>query len=158
MNNPKVKPALIAGIVFGALAVVPIVSYVNALCCALYIGGGVLAVYLYLKDIPRPDARPSGDGAVLGVLTGLFGAVAQTVVGTLLRAMGVGEEQVQTARQQLAEAGVELPPLAMDLLGMSGLSVGSVLIGLVGSAILFVIFGAIGGLIGVSIFYKKDGV
>ena len=157
MDNPKVKPALIAGSIFGVLAVVPIVSYVNTLCCALYIGGGVLAVYLWLKDIPRPDAKPSGDGTVLGVLTGLFGAVAQTVVGSILRAMGVGAEQMHAARQQMAEAGIELPPLVMDLMGMSGLSVGSVLIGLIGAAILFAIFGAVGGLIGVAIFYKKDG-
>lgn len=157
MNNPKVKPALIGGGIFGVLAVVPIVSYLNSLCCALYIGGGVLAAYLYLKDIPRPDARPSGDGAVLGVLTGLFGAVAQTVVGSILRAMGVGAEQIQAAQQSLAEAGVELPPIVMDLMGMSGLSVGSVLLGLIGAAILFAVFGAIGGLIGVAIFYKKDG-
>ena len=157
MDNPKVKPALIAGSVFGVLAVVPIVAYLNAVCCALYIGGGVLAVYLWLKDIPRPDAKPSGDGAVLGVLTGLFGAVAQTIVGSILKAVGVGAEEMHAARQQMAEAGIELPPLVMDLMGMSGLSVGSVLIGLIGAAILFAIFGAVGGLIGVAVFYKKDG-
>lgn len=156
MDNPKIKPALIAGIVFGVLATLPYVSAVNMVCCALYIGGGVLAVYLWLKDIPRPEETPYRDGAVVGVLTGLFGAVASTVVGTILRALGVGADDLAAAQQAMAEAGLELPPVVMDLLGMSGLSVGSVVLGLVGGAIIFAIFGAIGRLVGAAIFHKKD--
>ena len=167
MNNPKVRPALIAGSVFGVLAAVPIVSNLNTLCCALYIGGGVLAVYLYLRDIPRPDDKPSGDGAVLGALTGLFGAVVETILGSTLRTVYVDaaqiqatREQVQAGLQELANMGIELPselpPLLMEMIGMDGLSVLSVLFSLVASAILFVIFGTIGALIGVAIFYKKE--
>lgn len=156
MDNPKIKPALIAGIVFGVLATLPYVSAVNMVCCALYIGGGVLAVYLWLKDIPRPEETPYRDGAVVGVLTGLFGAVAGTVVGTILRALGVGADDLAAAQQAMAETGLELPPVVMDLLGMSGLSVGSVVLGLVGTAVIFAIFGAIGGLVGAALFHKKD--
>lgn len=163
MDNPKIKPALIAGIVFGVLSALlhggvspgPVAAV--TVCCTLYVGGGVLAVNLWLRDIPRPEMAPYRDGAVVGVLTGLFGAVAETGVGTILRALGVGAEDLAAAQQAMAETGMELPPIVVDLLGMSGLSVGSVVLSLVGTAIIFAILGTIGGLIGAAIFHKKDG-
>ena len=44
MDNPKFKAALIGGGVFGVLAALPYIGMLNVVCCALYIGGGVLAV------------------------------------------------------------------------------------------------------------------
>ena len=48
MDNPKLRSALIGGGVFGVLAALPYIGFLNGICCALFIGGGVLAVYLYL--------------------------------------------------------------------------------------------------------------
>lgn len=156
MRNPKVGPALMAGVIFGTLAAVPIVAHLNAVCHALYLGGGVLAAQLYLRGRPKTERAPYDEGVVVGMLTGLFGAIVQTVVDTVLRLTGIGAGHVETDKQQMAETGVELPAWVMDVLGMGGVSAGSVLLGLVGNAVLFALVGAIGGLIGMALFYKKN--
>ena len=90
MDNPKFKSALLGGGVFGVVAALPYVEMVNSLCCALYIGGGVLAVYFYFKEQgPFPKA-PYGDGAVVGLLAGALGGVVATVVGADLPGPGPG--------------------------------------------------------------------
>ena len=76
------------------LATLPYIQYVNAVCCALYIGGGVLAVYLYLKDAPRSEKTPYGDGAVVGALAGLFGAVATTLATIVLRLLALAKKRL----------------------------------------------------------------
>ena len=43
MDNPKFKAALMGGGLFGVAAGLPYIGMVNIACCALYIGGGVLA-------------------------------------------------------------------------------------------------------------------
>src|SRR5215207_9867967 len=78
MNN-KLKPALIGGVVLGILSVVPFVSAANICCCLWAILGGMLATYLYVKNSPTP-ASP-GDGAILGALAGVVGAIIYLIVG-----------------------------------------------------------------------------
>ncbi|MGH9901916.1 MAG: hypothetical protein ACRD68_08915, partial [Pyrinomonadaceae bacterium] len=77
--SDKIKPALIGGVTLGLLSAIPFVGAVNACCCAWAILGGLLASYLYIKGSPTP-ARP-GDGAMLGAIAGLVGAVIYVVVG-----------------------------------------------------------------------------
>ena len=155
MDNPKLKSALIGGGVFGVLAALPYIQYVNVVCCALYLGGGVLAVYLYLKDAPKPERAPYGDGAVVGVLAGLLGAVATTLTTIVITALGLGEDATE-ALAGLEQAGIELPPFVTNMMGASGLSFEFVLGTLVTSLILYGIFATLGGLLGVAIFHKKD--
>src|SRR5215203_2445099 len=78
MNN-KLKPALIGGVVLGLLSVIPFVSAVNVCCCLWAILGGMLATYLYVKNSPTPAT--AGDGAILGALAGLVGAVISVILG-----------------------------------------------------------------------------
>ncbi len=77
--NDKLKPALIGGVVLGLLSVIPIVSLGNVCCCLWAILGGVLASYLYVKNSPTPASV--GDGAILGAMAGLIGAVITLVIG-----------------------------------------------------------------------------
>ena len=56
MNNPKLKAALIGGGVFGVLAALPYIEMINVVCCALFIGGGVLAA----EHVGNPGGRASG--------------------------------------------------------------------------------------------------
>ena len=80
MNQSKLKPALIGGAALGVASSVPILNLANCACCALVIGGGVLASYFYMKDAP-PAAGPAyGDALLLGLLTGVFGAVTSSVL------------------------------------------------------------------------------
>ena len=158
MDNPKFKSALMGGGVFGAIAALPYVGMLNSVCCALYIGGGVLAVYFYLKEhVPAPKA-PYADGAVVGVLTGVIGGVVTTIVGAIFMALGLVPFVSETAEvfAQLEQAGVELPDFVRDI--ATGEGAGAVLLGiqLVMNVIMFEIFGILGALVGVAIFHKKD--
>ena len=160
MDNPKFKAALIGGGIFGVLAALPYVSMLNALCCALYIGGGVLAVYLYTKDQPRPEQAekaPYGDGALVGLIAGAIGGVVTTIVGALVLASGLGPDMGDPSAtlEQLEQAGIELPDIVRDMIGGGGVSAAMLGTQLVMNVILFGIFATLGGLVGVAIFHKK---
>jgi hypothetical protein len=78
MNN-KLRPALIGGIVMGLLSGFPYVSLGNIACCLWVVLGGALATYLYIKKSPTPVDM--GEGALLGLLAGVFGTVVKIIVG-----------------------------------------------------------------------------
>ena len=71
---------LIAGIVIGFLANLPLLNLINcALCIWVWIGGA-LAVLLY-RRFQHGEPGPSvGQGAGLGALSGLIGALVGAVV------------------------------------------------------------------------------
>ena len=150
MNN-KLKPAIIGGVVLGILSVIPFVNWVNICCCLWAILGGALASYLYIKNSPV-TATP-GDGAILGVLAGLVGAVITVVIGIPLSILmgsvmtgmmvslveNIDPSQVETMRTQI-EAGQTV--------------VGAIVNGII-MAVLLVIFSTLGGLIAIPIFEKR---
>lgn len=71
MNLEKMlKPAAIGGILLGVLSLLPVLE---CACCAWMIGGGVLAAYLYVKK--SSTAVTLGEGAILGILTGIIGTI-----------------------------------------------------------------------------------
>src|SRR5215216_2764128 len=134
----KLKPALLGGLIVGVLSAIPLVNYC---CCIWGIGGGVLAGFLYIKSSPIPVKV--GEGAVIGVLTGIVGAVLYFIIGVPIAYFISGASLEQTLRG----AGLQLPA------GISGLMI-FVLSGLIGGAALFVL-SVIGGLISVPIFEKR---
>ncbi|MDH4197957.1 MAG: hypothetical protein OEW05_11145, partial [Candidatus Aminicenantes bacterium] len=74
-QRPQViLPALIGGVVAGVLSGIP---FLNCLCCLWIIGGAMLAAHLLARE--SPVSLTAGDGAVVGVLTGIFAAVADTI-------------------------------------------------------------------------------
>jgi hypothetical protein len=137
----KLKPALLGGLIVGVLSAIPLVNYC---CCIWGIGGGLLAGMLYIKSAPVPVKV--GEGAVVGVLTGIVGAILYFIIGVPLAYFVSGAQLEET----LARTGVQLPA------GISGLAL-FVLSGLLGGLCLLVL-AIIGGLISVPIFEKrKDG-
>ena len=158
MDNPKFKAALIGGGGFGVLAALPYIGMLNVVCCALYIGGGVLAVYLYLKDQPGAEKRPYGDGALVGLIAGAIGGVVTTIVGALVLASGLGPDMgdAGAAFEQLEQAGIELPDIVRDMMGGGGVNAAMLGAQLVMNVILFGIFATLGGLVGVAVFHRKE--
>ena len=154
MDNPKFKAALIGGGVFGVLAALPYIGMLNVVCCALYIGGGVLAAYLCLKDQPQAEKRPYGDGALVGLIAGAVGGVVQTIAGALVLASGLGPDMGDPGAA-LEQAGIELPDIVRDMMGVDGVSAAMLGTQLVMNVILFGIFATLGGLVGVAIFHKQ---
>lgn len=77
MPPKKLVPAALGGLFIGVLSALPVVSLANC-CCLWIIGGGYLAAYLMQQDHPTPIT--AGDGALVGFLSGIFGAVVFTLV------------------------------------------------------------------------------
>lgn len=154
MNN-KVKPALIGGVLLGLLSVIPFVSALNVCCCLWAILGGMLASYLYVKNSPTP-ATP-GDGAVVGALAGVIGALVAIIVGIPISyAMG------PTMRNLLLDLAENMDPAQAEMmrrqLEMSaGDSIVPIIINQLILGFLLFIFSIIGGLIGTALFEKRKG-
>ena len=137
----KLKPALLGGLIVGILSAIPFLNYC---CCIWGIGGGALAGFLYIKSSPVPVKI--GEGAVVGVLSGIIGAVLYFIIGVPIAYFISGANLEQTLRG----AGVQLP------LGVSGLLL-FVVSGLIVGALLLVL-SIIGGLISVPIFEKRKDI
>jgi hypothetical protein len=153
MNN-KLKPALIGGVVVGLLSVIPFVSALNICCCLWAILGGMLATYLYVKNSPTPAT--AADGAVLGALAGLVGAVISIILGIPISiAMG------PTMRNMVLGMIERVDPRQAEILRMqfeaTGSAIGPVIINALILAALLFVFSIIGGLLGVPIFEKRKG-
>jgi hypothetical protein len=153
MDNQKsamFSAALIGGAVAGVLSGIP---FVNCLCCLWIIGGGVLAAYLLSKG--SPVVLNAGDGAIVGVFTGIVAAVAQSILSILFRP--VNAEFFRRMMERFAEYAEEMPPGFEDFLegGSAQFSISGFFIGLIFSAFVFSALGALGGIIGISLFRKK---
>jgi len=132
----KLKPALLGGLVVGLLSAIPFVNYC---CCIWAIGGGVLACFLYIKSSPVP-VRP-GDGAVVGGLAGVVGAVIYLIIGLPI-AFFYGAAAME---QAFSQSGVRLPFTGVALMIISMLIV----------ALMLIVLAVVGGLIGVPMIEKR---
>lgn len=151
MTQKKLRAAAIGG---GAAGVASQIPLVNCLCCALAIGGGLLAVYLAMRNEPATVTAPYGDGAMVGVLAG----VAAAIVGAIISIpMAVIFGDPMELFRSFVEGMEGVPPGVLD--AMSGEEAGALaafgLVAFLVSLVFNVIFSAIGGVIGAAAFHKK---
>ena len=157
MTPKRLKAAAIGGSAAGIASQIPVVNFANCLCCALVVGGGMLAVYLAMKDEPATATAPYGDGAMIGVLAGVAAAVVGAIVAIPMTAIfGDPMEQVRSFLE-----GMEgMPPEALE--AMSGAETGGMaafgVLAFLASLVVDVIFSALGGVIGAAVFHKKPSV
>jgi hypothetical protein len=157
-----VTPALVGGVALGITSALPLVNFVNCACCALVIGGGVLAAHLFLRDYP-PHFPPVtyGDGAVLGVLTGVFGGFVWTVVELPLSffklRLGGGFAEMGRVREALDDPNI--PPMLREFLVnlayAEGLTLAMAIFSVAVNLMVSVVFATIGAIIGVALFGKR---
>jgi hypothetical protein len=62
----------------GVLSALPLIGAANACCCLWFVIGGLIASYTLQQDQSTPITP--GDGAMVGLLAGLLGAVVATLV------------------------------------------------------------------------------
>ena len=159
--NSKLNAALISGIAAGIAANLP---YLDEVCCAWLIAGGVLAAYLYFKGQEPGETKQIGTGALLGLNMGLVAALVGTIVKAILIGAGVGMEHIEAelaaAEQQLAALGPELAETMSEftrkMSGAEGVTGSWVAITLVVWLVSYSIVGVIGGMVGAAIFAKKQ--
>ncbi len=132
----KLKPALLGGLIVGLLSAIPIVNYC---CCIWGIGGGGLASYLFIKSSPTKIGP--GDGAMLGGLAGVIGALIYLIIGVPIAYFLSGAQMEEV----FARMNIQIPFTGFLLFLVSGLLVG----------LLLLVLAVIGGLIAVPIFEKR---
>jgi hypothetical protein len=154
MQASKLQPVLLGGVFIGVLSALPIVNIGNC-CCLWILSGGALAAYLLQQNQPAPIT--TGDGAVVGLLAGLFGAVVHTLLAIPIT-LFFGPFQAQLM-QRIVEGAGELPPemrpMIDNLAAAGAFSIFAVLIGFFFMIVVGVIFGALGGMLG-AVFFRKD--
>jgi len=153
-GNAMLKPALLGGLVMGVLSALPGVSLGNCCCCAWLVTGGFIAAYVLQSNTPQPITM--GDGALVGLLAGLFGAIVNMIVSVPMN-MLTGPFQRQLV-QRFADAQPDLPENVRQM--VDNMSIGAVsVIGTVMAFFMMLILGAvfssIGGLLGAFFFKKK---
>ena len=158
-NKPsKLNPALLGGAVIALLSAIPIVNFGNCFCCMWVILGGLIATYLYQKKLPEELPFPSSDGAVVGLLAGIFGALFGTLLHFFFLAV-VGTLPARGVFETVMEYSEEIPPeveeFLEELFAEGVVTPLLVFIHLFFSLILDSVFGLIGGLIGVGVFKRK---
>jgi hypothetical protein len=142
MNN-KLKAALLGGLIVGVLSViVSQIPFVSLCCCLWGIGGGAVAGLIYIKG--SPTRVSIGDGAMIGALAGVVGAVIYLIIGLPI-ALLIGAAAMQ---QAFAQSGVHIPFSGTVLLVVGNLIGG----------ICLIILAAVGGILSVPIFEKRKDV
>ena len=155
-------PALIGGTFLGITSAIPILGYLNCACCMLVIGGGLLSSYLYLRTYP-PELLPVtyGQGALLGLLTGVIGGAVWTLVGVSLQYIKLqfGQRIADFAQMKEALSDPRIPEgvrTVLETIFAGGLlSVGMILISAVSYFVISTLFATLGGIIGIALFQKK---
>jgi hypothetical protein len=146
------KPTMIGGLVAGVAGGLPIIGALNCACCALIIGGGFLATFLYSKDCRLAGVRfTPGSGAQVGLIAGLFYAVASTIVSGIVNALFPKnlDQMVEMLEQ------FDLPPEAVDSamqFAEQSTSIVGIMIGFFFTLLLAAVFSTVGGLIGGAVF------
>jgi hypothetical protein len=142
MNN-KLKAALLGGLIVGVLSVIVSQIPIVSLCCCLWgIGGGAVAGLIYIKG--SPTRVSVGDGAMVGALAGVVGAVIYLIIGLPI-ALFIGAAAIEKA---FSQSGVHIPFSGTVLLVISNLIGG----------ICLIILAAVGGILSVPIFEKRKDV
>ena len=149
------KPALISGVVFGIAGSIPVINWINCACCALIIGCGFLAAFLYSKSCRQAGAEFNpGKGAVLGLLTGAVFGVVGTVINSVFSILTGGLDPASMREAIDANPMISDPQAAEEAMRLFE-SVGPAFFILIFALIWIVsgvIFAALGGLIGGSAF------
>jgi len=152
--SSKFQPALLGGLVLGVLSALPLVSLGNACCCLWVVAGGTVAAYLLQRNQAAPVT--AGDGAAVGLLAGVIGAVvwqALAIPVTIL--MGPFQAALLERLLNTGDLPDNVRPIFEALRQNAGFSIVRFVIGGFFTLIVSMVFSTIGGLIGAALFRTK---
>ncbi|HUR32369.1 MAG TPA: hypothetical protein VM032_01145 [Vicinamibacterales bacterium] len=108
------QPAVLGGVVTGVLSALPIVSAGNFCCCLWVVTGGLLASYLLQQN--QSDAISAADGAIVGLLAGIFGATISFALSIPIGMLvGPVERQVLSRLRELSGNAEPSTPFGSSL-------------------------------------------
>jgi len=145
----KSTSILIGALVVGILST-SYLAMINYICCLGILAGGATAVWHYTST--NELTIMSGEGAGLGALAGLLGALIGFGLDQTMGLFGLGSQQVSQGLMEGFMNQEQLDAMREQQEGMQsgGMKMVGALIGMAFGAI----FGAIGGAIGASMFKK----
>jgi uncharacterized membrane protein YeaQ/YmgE (transglycosylase-associated protein family) len=149
--NDRLQPALWGGVFIGVLSALPLVSAGNCCCCLWVLVGGALAAYLRQQNTPYQIT--ASEGAIVGVMAGLIGAVIGSLLAIPFQMM-TGPMQQQMMERVLSE-NPDITPEMRAWIDWASNASGLWIIGLLFSLCVYSVFGVFGGLLGVAIFKKN---
>jgi len=152
-TTSKLQPALIGGLATGVLSALPFIGAFNVCCCLWVVAGGVVAAYLLQDRDPNPIQV--GDGALVGLMAGVIGAIVYLVLSvpiTLLMA-----PMMSAVTDRIVNDG-NFPPEVREMLSSGiGTALGIVM-GFFAYLAAGLVFSTLGGILGTVIFRKKLAV
>jgi Protein of unknown function (DUF4199) len=163
-RHPILIPVLIGGAVMALVSYFPVLNLINCLCGAGIMGSAVLAVWFYKKSYPDDEYFGPGDGAKIGLLSGIVGAFIYsllfiTMFGTMSPDFRYEFEEALEESMSMMEAQGQDPvaveqasQLVMNVFNNPFMLFSSILLV---SLLLFAGFGALGGAIGGKILKSK---
>ena len=148
------QPALLGGLVTGVLSALPVISAGNICCCLWVVSGGLLAAYLLQQNHQLPIT--AADGAVVGLLAGIIGAIIEFVLSIPIGMLvGPVERQILERLRELSGATVSSVPFGMDGSG----AVGVVILRIIAfffTLIVASVVSTLAGLVGAALFAKSS--
>jgi hypothetical protein len=144
-------PVLVGGLFIGVLSALPVVQLCNC-CCVWLIGGGALTAYLQQQD--RPAGLNPMEGAGLGLVAGVIGAVAWFVTAAALSFV-LAPLQERLLSELLQNAGDMPPEVRTWLEQAEAAGPGGNFFGFLIMLVVSPLFAALGGALGAS-YFRKD--
>jgi hypothetical protein len=159
MRATLTQPALIGGVVMGVLSALPIVSVANACCCLWIVCGGLVAAYVLQQNQSAPITP--GDGALVGLLAGIFGALVQVALSIPIGLI-IGPMERELMQRVLEMAG-NIPPDIRDAFerySREGRTGALLILGRIVELVFWMVIGSLfstlGGLLGAALFRKPN--
>ena len=153
ITTDKTQPVLVGGLVMGVLSALPIISAGNVCCCLWVISGGVVAAYLLQQNEPAPITQ--GDGAMIGLLAGLAGALVCWVISIPITIL-VGPMERRLVERIVESAGT-VPPEFREMMARSqsgGFQAARFMASLIFWLFAGAVFSTLGGVLG-AMFFRK---
>jgi hypothetical protein len=140
----------------GVLSALPLIAVGNLCCCLWVVAGGLVAAYLLQQNYTLPIT--AGDGAIVGLLAGLIGAVIHIAISIPLDLL-LGPMERAMALRFVQSLPPDMREMFESVLNRSAAASGAAFVlrhlgGLVLWAFAGAIFGTLGGVIGASVFRK----
>ena len=146
-RSGKFMPALWGGLLSGFIGGVPAVAWLNCFCYSGVMLGGILAVYLYRRELGPEQLVDSADGALLGLTSGALGVLIAAILNMFVATTNLNF--VFRMAQNLGSAQLDDwlyrfdPAMLKRLLFFFWFSF---------NLVVYCLFGLVGGLLGVALF------
>jgi hypothetical protein len=86
----KLIPGLIGGAFIAVFSEFPVLNLGNCLCCLWVVMGGFVGAWIFKRSLPEKTEMTSSDGAVTGLLAGVYGALFGSFLQYFFSLVGFG--------------------------------------------------------------------